>query len=97
MLALKAPQRNGNEAEADVAAFFRAYARTVIRPTLAMYLLYGIAFEAHQQNSLVLFDHAGQPRKLLIRDFGDGCSFAPLFEDRGHRLRPKPRQCCSGR
>ncbi|TIV06134.1 MAG: IucA/IucC family siderophore biosynthesis protein, partial [Mesorhizobium sp.] len=50
--------RNGNEAEADVAAFFRAYARTVIRPTLAMYLLYGIAFEAHQQNSLVLFNHA---------------------------------------
>ncbi|RWL10450.1 IucA/IucC family protein [Mesorhizobium sp.] len=80
--------RNGNEAEADVAAFFRAYARTVIRPTLAMYLLYGIAFEAHQQNSLVLFDHAGHPRKLLIRDFGDGRSFAPLFEERGHCLKP---------
>ncbi|TIR43213.1 MAG: IucA/IucC family siderophore biosynthesis protein, partial [Mesorhizobium sp.] len=80
--------KNGNDAEADVAAFFRAYARTVIRPTLAMYLLYGIAFEAHQQNSLVLFDHAGHPRKLLIRDFGDGRSFAPLFEERGHRLRP---------
>ncbi|TIT00734.1 MAG: IucA/IucC family siderophore biosynthesis protein [Mesorhizobium sp.] len=80
--------RNGNKAEADVAAFFRAYASTVIRPTLAMYLLYGIAFEAHQQNSLVLFNHAGHPRKLLIRDFGDGRSFAPLFEERGHRLTP---------
>lgn len=80
--------RNGQESEAAVAAFFRGYARTVIRPTLAMYLLYGIAFEAHQQNSLVLFDHSGQPRKLLIRDFGDGRSFAPLFEERGHFLKP---------
>lgn len=80
--------RNGEESEAAVAAFFRAYVRTVIRPTLAMYLLYGIAFEAHQQNSTILFDRAGQPQKLLIRDFGDGRSFAPLLEERGYHLKP---------
>ncbi|RCS21748.1 IucA/IucC family siderophore biosynthesis protein [Phyllobacterium salinisoli] len=84
--------RKGSETEADVAAFFRAYARTVIRPALAMYLLYGIAFEAHQQNSTILFDHEGQPRKLLIRDFGDGRSFAPLFKERGYDLKPFSRE-----
>ncbi|ULJ75242.1 IucA/IucC family protein [Rhizobium gallicum] len=84
--------RNGNESEAAVAAFFRAYARTVVRPALAMYLLYGIAFEAHQQNSTILFDDHGQPRKLLIRDFGDGRSFVPLFKERGYALKPFSRK-----
>jgi len=83
--------RNGDESEAAVSAFFRAYVVTVIGPTLAMYLLYGIAFEAHQQNSTILFDETGRPRKLLIRDFGDGRSFAPLFKERGHHLKPFAR------
>jgi siderophore synthetase component len=83
--------RNGDEGEAALSAFFRAYVGTVIGPTLAMYLLYGIAFEAHQQNSTILFDESGRPRKLLIRDFGDGRSFAPLFKERGHHLKPFTR------
>jgi len=83
--------RSGDESGAAVSAFFRAYVGTVIRPTLAMYLLYGIAFEAHQQNSTILFDETGRPRKLLIRDFGDGRSFAPLFKERGHHLKPFTR------
>ncbi|PDT80246.1 IucA/IucC family protein [Sinorhizobium sp. BJ1] len=84
--------RNGDECEAAVAAFFRAYARIVVRPALAMYLLYGIAFEAHQQNSTILFNDRGLPRKLLIRDFGDGRSFAPLFKERGYELEPFSRK-----
>jgi len=84
--------KSGNESEVAIAAFFRLYARTVVRPTLAMYLLYGIAFEAHQQNSTILFDDRGLPRKLLIRDFGDGRSFAPLFTERGYELQPFSRE-----
>ncbi|MET2833036.1 IucA/IucC family protein [Mesorhizobium shangrilense] len=84
--------RNGDESGATVSAFFHAYARTVIRPTLGMYLLYGIGFEAHQQNSSILFDETGRPRKLLIRDFGDGRTLAPLFKERGHRLKPFNRK-----
>jgi siderophore synthetase component len=84
--------RNGGANEAAIAAFFRAYTRTVVRPALAMYLLYGIAFEAHQQNSTILFDGRGMPRKLLIRDFGDGRSFAPLFKERGYDLKPFSRK-----
>ncbi|WP_420963896.1 IucA/IucC family protein [Brucella sp. IR073] len=79
------------ETQTDVASFFRAYAQAVVRPVLAMYLLYGIAFEAHQQNSTILFNAEGRPVKLLIRDFGDGRSFAPLFRERGHDLKPFSR------
>jgi siderophore synthetase component len=82
--------RMGNDQPA-AAEFFRLYAEVVLRPTIAMYLLYGIAFEAHQQNSTVLFDPSGRPQRLLIRDFGDGRSFAPLFEARGYSLKPFSR------
>ncbi len=82
--------RMGDDRRA-AAEFFDIYAEVVLRPTIAMYLSYGIAFEAHQQNSTVLFDPSGRPRRLLIRDFGDGRSFAPLFEARGYSLKPFSR------
>lgn len=82
--------RNGGD-KAAAAEFFRSYVDVVLQPTIAMYLLYGIAFEAHQQNSTILFDLSGHPRKLVIRDFGDGRSFAPLFEARGYSLKPFTR------
>ncbi len=48
--------------------WFRQYARTVTRPVIAIYLLYGIALEAHQQNTQVLFDTDGMAQRLLVRD-----------------------------
>lgn len=51
--------------------FFAHYADTVLGAVLGPYLLYGIAFEAHQQNSFIMIDHAGKPVRLLARDFGD--------------------------
>lgn len=71
-----------------VGAYFRQYARTVTQPVVAIYLLYGIGLEAHQQNTSVLCAEDGSPRGLLIRDFGDGRTFAPLLEARGHTLQP---------
>jgi siderophore synthetase component len=82
-------ERDGQRAgAATVEAFFRRYARVVVRPVIASYLLYGIGLEAHQQNASVLFDAAGDPRSLLMRDFGDGRTFAPLLEARGMTLQP---------
>lgn len=72
----------------EVETYFRRYTRVVTRPVIALYLLYGIGLEAHQQNSSVLFDAQGTPRRLLIRDFGDGRVFAPLLNARGHQLKP---------
>lgn len=68
--------------------WFRQYARVVTRPVIAIYLLYGIGLEAHQQNTSVLFCDQGRPKGILIRDFGDGRTFAPLLSQRGHELKP---------
>ncbi|BCH61964.1 hypothetical protein RvVAR0630_pl01060 (plasmid) [Agrobacterium vitis] len=83
--------RYGNEEQASVVGFFRRYVEVVVRPALAMYLLYGIAFEAHQQNTTIVFDPSGSAEKLIIRDFGDGRSFAPLLKQRGYHLKPFQR------
>lgn len=80
--------RGPRASAATVQAFFRRYARVITRPCIALYLLYGIGLEAHQQNSTVLFDAEGQPCRLLMRDFGDGRSYAPLLEARGLSLAP---------
>ncbi|WP_410835506.1 IucA/IucC family C-terminal-domain containing protein [Paraburkholderia sp. SIMBA_030] len=71
-----------------VEAWFRRYARVVTHPVIGIYLLYGIALEAHQQNTSVLFAADGTPRSLLIRDFGDGRTYAPLLAERGHEIKP---------
>lgn len=82
-------ERKGGRATVhEVEAYFREYARVVTHPVIGIYLRYGIALEAHQQNTSVLFDADGIPRRLLIRDFGDGRTFAPLLNARGYALKP---------
>mgnify|MGYP001568844949 FL=1 len=82
-------ERDGVRASAsNVENWFRQYAKVVTHPVVAIYLLYGIGLEAHQQNTMVLFSPDGLPRSLLIRDFGDGRTYAPLLEERGYTLQP---------
>ncbi|ALI10653.1 MULTISPECIES: IucA/IucC family siderophore biosynthesis protein [Pseudomonas] len=82
-------ERDGVRAEAQgVEDWFRQYAAVVTRPVVAIYLMYGIGLEAHQQNTMVLFAPDGTARSLLIRDFGDGRTYAPLLEERGYTLQP---------
>ena len=51
--------------------FYKHYVDTVLTAVLGPYLLYGIAFEAHQQNSFMMVDRQCRPVQLLVRDFGD--------------------------
>ena len=82
-------ERDGARTSAsNVENWFRQYAKVVTHPVVAIYLLYGIGLEAHQQNTMVLFSPDGLPRSLLIRDFGDGRTYAPLLEERGYTLQP---------
>lgn len=82
-------ERDGVRACADgVESWFRQYAKVVTHPVVAIYLLYGIGLEAHQQNTMVLFSRDGKAHSLLIRDFGDGRTYAPLLEERGYALQP---------
>lgn len=66
--------------------FFRRYVETVMSATLGAYLLYGIAFEAHQQNSFIMVDRHFLPVRLLVRDFGDLRVHAPTLHHAGHAL-----------
>lgn len=68
---------------AGAAAFFDQYAGTILRATLSPYLLYGIAFEAHQQNSFIMLDSAWHPTQLLVRDFGDLRIHSPTLQGAG--------------
>lgn len=88
-LATELIEGGGPRAQAEaVEAWFRQYARAVVQPVVAIYLLYGIGLEAHQQNTSVLFDAKGHAQGILIRDFGDGRTFAPLLQARGLTLAP---------
>lgn len=51
--------------------FFSDYLSIVIPGLLGIYLIYGVAFEAHQQNSFMVMAADGQMSRLLVRDFGD--------------------------
>ena len=61
----------GRDDAAAMRAFFAEYLAIAVPGLLGMYLLYGIAFEAHQQNSFMVMSPQGRPDRLLLRDFGD--------------------------
>jgi len=76
----------GSDDAAGAQAFFRQYAATALRAVLSAYLLYGVAFEAHQQNSFIVLDPQYRPAQLLVRDFGDIRIHRPTLERSGHAL-----------
>jgi siderophore synthetase component len=69
-------------------AYFRRHAATVLSAALGAYLLYGMGFEAHQQNSFILFDRQWRPARLLLRDFGDLRVHMPTLRHAGLDLVP---------
>jgi D-ornithine---citrate ligase len=66
--------------------FFEHYATTILTATLSAYLLYGIAFEAHQQNSFIMVNQRYEPVQLLVRDFGDLRVHGPTLQRTGLEL-----------
>ena len=66
----RARQADGTRTE-RAARFFNAYLRVAIPAIVGLYLRYGIALEAHQQNTFVVISEAGMPERLVVRDFGD--------------------------
>jgi len=82
-----ARQASGNRAE-RAARFFEAYLRVAIPAIVGLYLRYGIALEAHQQNTFVAIDAAGMPQRLVVRDFGDVKIALPALEAQGFSISP---------
>jgi siderophore synthetase component len=71
---------------AGAVAYFERHARTVLTALLSAYLVYGIAFEAHQQNSFIMLDERHEPVQLLARDFGDLRIHGPTLRRAGLAL-----------
>lgn len=60
-------REEGRPAREVSRAWFRRYLEISLRPILWLYLTYGIAVEAHQQNSIVQL-RAGYPDRFFYRD-----------------------------
>jgi D-ornithine---citrate ligase len=71
---------------AGAVAYFERHALTVLTALLSAYLVYGIAFEAHQQNSFIMLDGGYEPVQLLARDFGDLRIHGPTLRRAGLTL-----------
>ena len=56
---------------------------SMLTALLSAYLVYGIAFEAHQQNSFIMLDADYAPVQLLARDFGDLRIHGPTLRGTG--------------
>ncbi|MGN6261838.1 MAG: NRPS-independent rhizoferrin synthetase [Ralstonia sp.] len=82
-----ARQADGTRAE-RAARFFEAYLRVAIPAIVGLYLRYGIALEAHQQNTFVVIDAAGIPVRLVVRDFGDVKIALPTLQSQGFSIEP---------
>lgn len=61
----------GRDDSGAMLAFFDDYLSIAVPALLGIYLMYGVAFEAHQQNSFMVMGADGQLNRLLLRDFGD--------------------------
>jgi siderophore synthetase component len=61
----------GRDDSEAMLAFFDDYLSIAVPSLLGIYLMYGVAFEAHQQNSFMVMGADGQLNRLLLRDFGD--------------------------
>ena len=82
-----ARQAGGTRAE-RATRFFAAYLRVAIPAVVGLYLRYGIALEAHQQNTFVVIDEAGMPVRLVVRDFGDVKIALPALQAQGFSIDP---------
>ncbi|WP_195572533.1 IucA/IucC family protein [Paenibacillus sp. 1001270B_150601_E10] len=68
-------------------AWFRAYMKLTLHPMVWLYNEYGIALEAHLQNSLIVLDEDGFPQDFYYRD-SQGYYYARSMVERLEKLVP---------
>jgi len=73
----------------DIKMYFERYVNIVLSSYLDLYLLYGLALEAHQQNTIAVFCD-GEPVCTIARDFGGLRLHLSSFKEKGFNLTPYP-------
>lgn len=63
---------NGVKTKAEAKSYFIDYVDKVLHGLLGIFIRYGISIEAHQQNTLVVFNHQGTIQGILVRDLAGG-------------------------
>lgn len=63
--------------------WFKQYSDTLFTAVLTLFLEYGIALEAHQQNMMAVFDGQGNLHGFINRDVGGICIHQTTLADRG--------------
>ena len=59
--------------KSSVLRWFQEYTNVILQSMLRLFLVYGVALEAHQQNLLLVIDENGKVQKLLVRDLQVVC------------------------
>lgn len=80
-------QRSGSSVAEAAVEWFKRYIDSVAAPVLWLYASYGVALEAHQQNTVVVLDSDGWPAGGRYRD-NQGYYFAASRVDDLSRLVP---------
>jgi siderophore synthetase component len=75
---------------AGALAAMGGYVRRLLEVLLRMYLVYGVALEAHGQNSFAVYDANGELKRILQRDFGGIRLHEPTLIERGFELDVHP-------
>lgn len=69
--------------------YFEKYAQLVITAYLDLFLIYGIALEGHQQNTIAVFDDF-KPSFMIARDLGGLRIHLPTLEAQDYTFYPYP-------
>jgi siderophore synthetase component len=76
----------GDDSLATTRTFFRQYAERLLTGVLTLYLKYGIALEAHQQNIFALLRSDDKIIRFVARDLGGIRIHRPSVEKHGYHL-----------
>ncbi|TFH86235.1 hypothetical protein EQG41_12785 [Billgrantia azerbaijanica] len=82
-LVVEVMRRAGISSTDQARDWFRCYCDRLFDGVLSLYLDYGIALEAHQQNLMAVIDEGGQPRGFINRDVGGVSLHCPTLASRG--------------
>lgn len=80
-------QAAAGESLKETKDYFDQYCRVVISAYLDLFLLYGIALEGHQQNTIAVFENY-LPKYMIARDLGGLRIHAPTLQNMGFDYKP---------